>query len=61
MPETSSVTVGKETTLRIWNEDLEDIIETIKSLENSGVFIDGISKKAKNEIKSRQLDFLVCQ
>ena len=61
MSGTTAVTVGKETTLRIWNEDLEKIIGTLKSVENSGVLIDGISKKAKNEIKSRQLDFLVCQ
>ena len=34
-----------------FNEDLNDIIRNIKSLENSGVVIDGLSETVKHDIK----------
>ena len=37
--------------LFIWNEDVNDIIEIIRSLEDSGVLIDGFTETVKNEIK----------
>ena len=35
------------------NEDMNDIIKIIKSLEDSNVLIDGITEKVKNEIKKQ--------
>ena len=37
--------------LGISNEDMDDIIDIIKSLESSDVLIDGVSKTVKHEIK----------
>ena len=39
-----AVRAGKRFTLLISNEDMKNIIETIKSLEDSGVLIDGVTK-----------------
>ena len=38
-----AVTAEKGFALFIWNEDKNDIIKIIKSLENSGVLIDGVT------------------
>ena len=37
---------------------MDDIIRIIKSLKNSGVFIDGISETVKHKIKKLQGGFL---
>ena len=37
--------------LFIWNEDVNDIIEIIRSLEDSGILIDGFTETVKHEIK----------
>ena len=42
---------GKGITLAILNQDMDDINRIIKSLENLDVFIDGVSKTIKHEIK----------
>ena len=42
---------GKRFTLFISNEDMNDIIKFIKSLEDSGVVIDGVTETVKHEIK----------
>ena len=49
-------------TLFILNEDMNDIIKNIKSLEDSNVLIDGIAKTVKHEIKkNKKADFfLLC-
>ena len=39
---------GKGFTLFILNEDMNDIIKIIKSLEYSGVLIDGVTKTVKH-------------
>ena len=41
------VRAGQEITLVIMNEDMDDIIRIIKSLENSEVLIDGVSETCK--------------
>ena len=46
-----AVTAGKGFTLFISNEDVNDIIEFIKSLEDLGVIIDGVTETLKHEIK----------
>ena len=43
--------LSKEFTLLISNEDMNDIIKIIKSLEDSSVLIDGVTKTVKDEIK----------
>ena len=49
--------IEKEFTLLISNEDVNEIIKIIKSLEDSTVLIDGLTKSVKNEIK-KKTDFL---
>ena len=46
------------TELTISNEDMEDIIKIVKSLEESGLLIQGISKTIKNESKQQKGGFL---
>ena len=41
-------------TLFISNEDLNDIIKIIKSVEDSGVLIDGVTETVKHEIKKQE-------
>ena len=52
------IRAGKGIALVISNEQLPDIIRIIKSLENSGTLIDGISKTIKNEIERQEGGFL---
>ena len=40
------------------NVDLIDIIKIIKSLEDSGVLIDGVTETVKHEMKNKKVDFL---
>ena len=53
-----AVRTGKGFTLFISNEDKNDIIKIIKSLEDSGVLIDGVTETVKHEIKNKMVDFL---
>ena len=46
------------TTLIISNEEMNDIMKTIKSLEESGLLINGVSKTIKNEAKEQKGGFL---
>ena len=43
--------VGKAFTLIISNGDVSDIIKIIKSLEDSGIVIDGVTVTVKHEIR----------
>ena len=52
------VTAGKGFTLFISNEDINDIIKIIKSLEDSGVLIDAVTETVKHEIKKQEGGFL---
>ena len=38
---------------------MDDIIRIVKSLENSGILIDGVSKTVKHEIKKQEARFFV--
>ena len=49
-----AVPAGKGFTLFILNEDMNDIIEIIKSLEDLGVLIDGATETVKHEIKKNK-------
>ena len=46
------------TALIISNEEMEDIMKIVKSLEESGLLINGISETIKNEAKEQKGGFL---
>ena len=46
-------------TLFILNEDMNDVIEIIKSLEDSNALIDGITEKVEHEIKNNKVHFFL--
>ena len=46
------------TTLIIANEETNDIMKTVKSLEESGLLITSVSQTIKNEAKERKERFL---
>ena len=46
------------TTLTILNEEINDIMKIIKSLEESGLLRKGVSQKMKNEAKEQERGFL---
>ena len=48
---------GNTTTLIISNKDMEDLIKIVKSLENSGLLLNGVTESAKNEIKEQKGGF----
>ena len=39
---------------------MEDIMKIVKSLEESGALIKGISETIKNEAKEKKMDFTQC-
>ena len=39
---------------------MEDIIKIIKSLEDSGLLLKGVTETVKNEVKEKKKEFLVC-
>ena len=55
---TGPVRAEKAFTLFIWNEDINYIIKIIKSLEDLGVLIDGVTETVKHEIKKQEVEFL---
>ena len=46
------------TALIISNEEMEEIMKKVKSLEKSGLLIKAISEKIENEAKERKAGFL---
>ena len=46
------------TSLIISNEEIEDIMKIVKSLEDSGLLIKGVSETIKNEVKEQKGVFL---
>ena len=50
--------VGKGFTLLILNEDMNNIIKIIKSLEVLSILIDWVPEKIKHEIKKQEGGFL---
>ena len=47
------------TTLIISNDEMKDIIKIVKSLEDSGLLFQGVSKTIKNEAKEQKVRFLI--
>ena len=62
MHERGFVEQERRITLVITNEDMNNIIRTMKWLEHFGVLIDGVSETVKNEKKDKneKVDFLAC-
>ena len=42
------------------NDEMEDIIKMVKSLEESGLLLKGVAETVQNEVKNKKEDFLVC-
>ena len=42
---------GNHTTLITSNDDMNDILKIVKSLEDSGLLLDGATETVKNEVK----------
>ena len=49
---------GNNTTLIISNKDVDDLIKILKSLEDSGLLLKGITESVQNEIKEQKGGFL---
>ena len=48
------------TTLIISNNEIEDIIKIVKSLEDSGILLKVVTDTIQNEVKEQKGGFLVC-
>ena len=48
-----TVRSGKRIILVILNEDMDDVISIVKSVENSGVLINGVSETVKHKIENK--------
>ena len=49
---------GNHTTLIISNDDMQDLLKIAKSLEDSGILLNGITETVKNEVKVQKGGFL---
>ena len=49
---------GNHTTLIISNDDMQDLLKIVKSLEDSGILLTGITETVKNESKEQKGGFL---
>ena len=49
---------SNNTTLIISNDEIEDIIKIVKSLEDSGLLLTGITQTVQNEVKEQKGEFL---
>ena len=47
------------TTLIILNDEIKDIIEIVKSLEDSVLLLEGITKTVQNEVKEQKRGFRI--
>ena len=46
---------GHSTTLIISNDEMNEILEIVKSLEDSGILLKGVSKTIKSEAKEQRI------
>ena len=51
---------NNNTTLIISNDEMDDILKIVKSLEDSGVFLKVLVKQFNLKLKNKEEDFLVC-
>ena len=57
-PSSSASRNNTITTLIILNNEMEDIIEIVKSLEDPGLLLKGITETVQNEVKEQKVGFL---
>ena len=50
--------MGNNITLIISNEEINDIIKIVKSLEDSGLLLKGVTETVQNEVKEQKGGFL---
>ena len=55
----SSSVLHNMTTLIISNDEIEDIIKIVKSLEDSGLLVEGETETVQNEVKEHKGRFLI--
>ena len=48
---------GNHTTLIVSNDDMQDLLKIVKSLEYTGISLDGITETVKNEVKEQRVCF----
>ena len=48
---------GNTTTLIISNDEMEDIIKIVKSLEDSGLLLKGVTETVQNKVKEKKGEF----
>ena len=58
MPHRPSDSASHNTTLMISNDEMEDSIKIVKSLEDSGLLLKGVREKSQNEAKEQKGGFL---
>ena len=51
---------GNTTTLIISNNEMEDIIKIVKSLEDSGLLLKRVTETVQHEVRNKKEDFLLC-
>ena len=56
----SSSASHNTTTLIISNKNIVDHIKIVKSLEDSGLLLKGVTESVQNEVKEQKENFLVC-
>ena len=49
---------SRTTTLIISNDEMEDIMKIVKSLEDSGLLLKGVSETIQNEAKEQKGEFI---
>ena len=49
---------GNMTTLIISNDEIHDVIKIVKSLEDSGLLVKGVTETVQNEVKEQKGEFL---
>ena len=49
---------GGHTTQIISNDDMQDVLKIVKSLEDSGLLLDGVTETVKNEVTEQKGGFL---
>ena len=49
---------GNHTTLIISNDDMQDLLKIVKSLEDSGILLNRITETVRNKVKERKGSFL---
>ena len=50
--------INNTTTLIISNNEMEDVIKIVKSLEDSGLLLKGVTETVQNEVKEQKGGFL---